>query len=160
MKQYVRIKSGAKTATMANSEFGYFVELRSAESAPGDEWHEVVKQDGKPTPGDGEELAYTYTVREDGTALKTYFLVAKGKSYRSRTFSKLKAVAVLTKAGYWDSCKKFIEDAGLYDLYLAANELDEDNEHFVQGLGKIQAELGLTDEQVESLLAQMTKTTT
>lgn len=71
-----------------------------------------------------------------------------------RQFSKLKIVAALTAQGVWPQVKAFIEQAGLYDLYLAAQDFAEDNEYFTQGRQQLQTALGWTDEQVEAVLAQ------
>lgn len=71
-----------------------------------------------------------------------------------RVFSKLKCVAALIQANVWTQVKQYIEQAGLYDLYLAAQEFSEDNEYFVQGRAALQSALGWTDEQVESVLTQ------
>ena len=71
-----------------------------------------------------------------------------------RQFSKLKIVAALMGAGVWEQVKAYIEQAGLYDLYLAAQDFAEDNEYFTQGKTALQAQLGWTDEQVEAILAQ------
>ena len=71
-----------------------------------------------------------------------------------RQFSKLKIVAALMGVGVWEQVKAYIEQAGLYDLYLAAQDFAEDNEYFTQGKTALQAQLGWTDEQVEAILAQ------
>lgn len=71
-----------------------------------------------------------------------------------RQFSKLKIVAALTAQDVWPQVKAFIEQAGLYDLYIAAQDFAEDNEYFTQGKTALQAQLGWTDEQVEAVLAQ------
>lgn len=70
-----------------------------------------------------------------------------------RVFSKLKCVAALMRENVWPRVKQYIEQAGLYDLYLAAQEFSEDNEYFVQGKAALQQALGWTDEQVEAVLA-------
>lgn len=70
-----------------------------------------------------------------------------------RIFSKLKVVAALINAGVWADVKAYIEGAGLYDLYLAAQNFAEDNDYFVQGKAALQTALDWTDEQVESILA-------
>lgn len=71
-----------------------------------------------------------------------------------RVFSKLKCVAALMEAGVWHEVKNYIEGAGLYDLYLAAQEFREDNEYFVSGKAQLMASLGWTEEQAEAILAQ------
>lgn len=70
-----------------------------------------------------------------------------------RVFSKLKLVAALMKLGYWPQVKAYIEAQGLTDLYLAAQVIAEDNDYFVAGLAAVKQTLGLTDEQIESVLA-------
>ena len=70
-----------------------------------------------------------------------------------RVFSKLKCVAALMQENVWPRVKQYIEQAGLYDLYLAAQEFSEDNEYFVRGKAALQQALGWTDEQVEAVLA-------
>ena len=69
-----------------------------------------------------------------------------------RTFSKLRIVSELISAGVWDAVKSYITDAGLYDLFLAAQDFREDNDYFVKGRNALQAELGWTDGQVEAVL--------
>ena len=71
-----------------------------------------------------------------------------------RRFSKLKVVAALMQAGVWPQVKQWIEANGLYDLYLAAQDFAEDNEYFTQGKAQLQAALGWTDAQVETLLKE------
>ena len=80
MSEYVKIKSGTSSATMANAEWSKFVELKIADSSPGEGWYPVQKAQNKPTPGAGEELAYTYAV-SGGVASKEYFLIPAGKRY-------------------------------------------------------------------------------
>lgn len=69
-----------------------------------------------------------------------------------RTFSKLRIVAALIDAGVWAQAKSLIEQAGLYDLFLAAQDFAEDNEFFGRGKSALQTALGMTDEQVEAIL--------
>ena len=71
-----------------------------------------------------------------------------------RVFSKLRIVAALMQANVWAQVKAYIEQAGLYDLYLAAQEFAEDNEYFMQGKAALQSALGWTDEQVEAVLQE------
>ena len=151
MTEYIRFLNGGTSATMANREFRNFVELVKSEESPGEGWWPVEKVLPKPTPSAGEELAYSYTVR-DGIAYKEYMLVPAGKSFMPRAFSKLKMVAELMKAGVWPQVKSFIEQAGLYDLYLAAQIFKEDNDFFKSGKTQLQTALGWTDKQVEDIL--------
>ena len=70
-----------------------------------------------------------------------------------RTFSKLKIVAALMEAGVWAQVKAYIEAAGLYDLYLAAQDFKEDNAYFTHGVAALKSQLGWDDAQVEAILA-------
>ncbi len=69
-----------------------------------------------------------------------------------RVLSKLKIVVALTEMGVWQQVKAYIEQQGLYDLYLAAQVFSEADPHFKQGLAALQTALKLTDEQVENIL--------
>jgi len=70
-----------------------------------------------------------------------------------RVFSKLKTVIALKKAGLWVLVKTWIEENGLYDLYLAAQEFSENNEYFIKGLAEIKRMAQKTDAEVEKILA-------
>lgn len=74
-----------------------------------------------------------------------------------KTYSKLRCVTVLKRAGVWPQVKAWIEANDLYDEYLAAQDFADDNEYFRQGKAALQAALGLTDEQVDAILAECVK---
>ena len=71
-----------------------------------------------------------------------------------RVFSKLKLVTALMTLGYWTKVKAWIEAQGLTDLYLAAQDVAEDNPYFAAGLAAVKKELGVTDVQAEEVLSQ------
>lgn len=109
----------------------------------------------EPNPPEGLEPAYREYVEEDGN------IVCRWK-YRvpvkvPRVFSKLRAVEALMELGVWGEVKAWIEEQGFYDLYLAAVEFSEDDERFVSGVSVLKERLGLTDEQVESILSRCAK---
>ena len=70
-----------------------------------------------------------------------------------RVFSKLKLVIALKKANLWILTKTWIEENGLYDLYLAAQDVREDNEWFVRGVSELKTLAKKTDAEVEEILA-------
>lgn len=108
----------------------------------------------KPEPQDGKVVEYGgYALGEDSKWRKQWVLV-DAPPPPPRTFSKLRIVAALTRAGVWANVKQYIIDADLYDLYLAAQDFSEDNEYFTQGKAQLQTALGWTDEQVESILQE------
>lgn len=161
MKVIARLLTGLTDFYCLSSNRDKFVVAYTTEGDVPDGRYEYVAANERPTLKDGEVMAYHIYVK-DGRLERERIAIseeeAKTRKYQApRVFSKLKAVAVLMKAGYWENCKKFIEEAGLYDLYLAANEFGEDNTYFLQGRAKIQAELGLDDDAVEALLAQCVK---
>ena len=49
--------------------------------------------------------------------------------------------------------KQYIIDAGLYDLYLAAQDFREDNEYFLQGKSVLMSQLGWDNAQAEAILS-------
>jgi hypothetical protein len=107
--------------------------------------------DNPPTTDADHYAVATGWVR-DGDTWKRVYEVRKYPPAPPRVFSKLKVVAALMQANVWTQVKAYIEQAGLYDLYLAAQEFAEDDEYFTQGKAALQSELGWTDEQVERVL--------
>ena len=108
-----------------------------------------------PNPPEGMEPSYREFVEEDGKIIHRWRYHTPAKP--PRVFSKLRAVEALTELGVWGEVKAWIEEQGLYDLYLAAVEFSEDDERFVAGVSALKSKLGLSDEQVESILARCTK---
>ena len=81
---------------------------------------------------------------------------ADGAAGGPRVFSKLKLVVALKREGLWVLTKTWIEEQGLYDIYLAAQDVREDNEWFVRGLGELKALSRRTDAEAEAILAECT----
>ena len=109
-------------------------------------------------PPEGKHYERTGKIEPDGASgYRWVYMLVDNPPPAPRTFSKLKVVAALTSAGVWPQVKAWIEQAGLYDLYLAAQDFAEDNEYFAQGLAALKPVVGWTDEQVEELLAQCVK---
>ena len=71
-----------------------------------------------------------------------------------RTFQTADLVKVLMEEGYWEAARAWVVEHGLLDLVLATKEFDETNANFVAGRAALQEALGLTDEQIEELLAR------
>lgn len=71
-----------------------------------------------------------------------------------RTFSKLKLYSTCVKYGYWKSVKSWLETADLWDAFVLAQDIAEDNTMFSDGLKEFKTKFGLADEQVESMLAE------
>lgn len=69
-------------------------------------------------------------------------------------YSKWKAFLALSEMGVWPQVKAWLEANNLWDAFLIANEFADDEPRFIQGKAALQAQLGLTDEQVAALLAR------
>ncbi len=97
----------------------------------------------------GTVVAKAEVISEPGIGMNTQTALVN-----ARTFSKMKCVVALMSVGVWPQVKAWLEANNLYDLYLAAQNFREDDAYFLQGKAALQALLGWTDEQVETLLAQ------
>jgi hypothetical protein len=71
-----------------------------------------------------------------------------------RTFSKLKVTVALMKLEKWLPVRDYLVQAGMYDLYLAAQDFKEDDEFFIKGLTELKAKFGMSDEEVEAILKE------
>lgn len=71
-----------------------------------------------------------------------------------RVFSKLYLILALKKRGLYDQFKAMLASAGLEDLWIAANELNEGYEGFDAFIAQAKAALGLTDVEVEEILGE------
>ncbi len=116
-----------------------------------DGWFPVVEV-GEPSDSPNRIFRYTLVEDEDGGHIEERYIVVR----QPRTFSKMKVVMALMKRNLWIQVKAFIEQAGLYDLYLAAQTFSEDNEYFAQALSTLKATLGVTEDTVEEILDEAT----
>lgn len=104
-----------------------------------------------PMPPEGKIVGKT-TYKVEGNVVVAEYEYEDAPPPPPRTFSKLRIVAALISAGVWEQVKGIIEGAGLYDLFLAAQDFSEGNEFFDNGKTVLQQQLGWTDEQVEDVL--------
>lgn len=93
---------------------------------------------------------------EDATTITRIYKQVKGETRPEgpRTFSKLKVVTALKKSNLWVLTKTWIEERGLYDYYLAAQDFAEDNEWFRQGVTELKKLTGKTDAEIEAILSE------
>ena len=63
-------------------------------------------------------------------------------------------VLALKKVDLWVLTRAWIEENGLYDYYLAAQNFSEDNEFFIEGKKELQRLSGRTEEEIEAILAE------
>ena len=153
--EWVKILSGAGSARMLNRDHHKFVSLARSDTRPGDGWWPVEKVLPKPEVPDGDELAYTYTVR-DGVAYKEYML-ASSLPQQPKTYVTADVIEALMMAGVWSQVRAFIEERGMLDMVLATKEFRADDPNFTGPRDALQTALGWTDEQVEAVLAASVK---
>lgn len=92
-----------------------------------------------------------YEVSEDGTKLLQSFYVPPPEP---RTFSKLKILQAAAQMGLATDFLTLLQsDVLLYNMWLAAQNIAEDNQFFKSGVETIKQQLHLTDEQIESILS-------
>ena len=73
---------------------------------------------------------------------------------KARVFSKLKLVTALKAADKWVLVKTWIEERGLWDYYLAAQNFREDNAMFAEALAAIKTYARISDEDAEAILKE------
>ena len=71
---------------------------------------------------------------------------------QAKTFSKYKLIAKATQLGIWPQLKQLIEQHGLYDLFMAAQEFKDDNEFFKQGVDLVAAKFLYTRQYIDAIL--------
>ena len=107
----------------------------------------------------GSRIAKRYEMR-DAHGRKTSLphaavkIVSVYEIFPPRTFSKLKITAALIKIEKWLPVRDYLVQAGMYDLYLAAQDFKEYDEFFIKGLAGLKAKLGMSDEEVEAILKE------
>ena len=157
MTEYIRIRNGSDSATMSLHEWERFVDLVRGGACP-QGFLPVVKDAGKPTPGPGEELCFTYAKSEDGTFFaKSYFLAPKGTSFAPRKFSKLSIYLAITKLNAWAKVQYWLETKTVdgvngWVAFQLAQEISDAHPLFAPLAQEAKAILELTDDQFESLL--------
>lgn len=140
-------------AMVTNPKAVHFAALNEERAKQGLPLYYPISNDPAPTPPDGK------IVRSDGYAVVSGWITPQYSFVDApppppRTFSKYKLVAALMQAQVWPQVKEWIESVpGAYDLYLAAEDISEDEPLLAQGIAAVKQLLGWTDEQVETVLA-------
>lgn len=111
-----------------------------------------ISDDPTPTPPEGKVVRFNgYAVVHGWIAPQYSFEDAPPPP--PRTFSKYKLVGALMQAEVWPQVKAWLlSQDGAYDLYLAAEDISEDEPLLAQGIAAVKELLGWTDEQVEAVL--------
>ena len=132
---------------------GEVISNPSAETYLAAGWKRVV--DEPPAPEDGCTVQPSGWNEDETTLTRTYKQVpAEPTPEKPRVFSKLKLVTALKAADKWVLVKTWIEERGLWDYYLAAQNFREDNEMFADAVASIKAYARITDDEAESILKE------
>lgn len=104
-----------------------------------------------PEPREGYHEEARYAVA-DGRIVQSWVEVANPPP-PPRVFSKRKLYRALSAAEVWAPAKSYMEQAGCWEDWEYATTLDEDDPLLVAAIAALKAQLGLTDEQIEAILA-------
>jgi len=105
----------------------------------------------KPEPQEGYHIEARYSDEDDG--IHTTWVEVADPPPPPRTFSKRKLYRALSTADVWTAAKAYMESAGVWEDWEYATTLDEDDPLLVAAVAALKTQLGLTDEQVEAILA-------
>jgi hypothetical protein len=109
-----------------------------------------------PEPREGHhfEARYAYDSAEAPTRVVRSWVEVQDPPPPPRSLSKVKLMRALKARSLWLPVKAFIEASEDYaDEWSLSTTLDEDNALIVSAVAALKAQLGLTDEQVEEILA-------
>ena len=123
----------------------------SAETYLAAGWKRIV--DEPPTAEDGCTVEVSGWDETADSIVRVYKQVPDEPTpSKARVFSKLKLVAALKAADKWVLVKTWIEERGLWDYYLAAQNFREDNEMFSEAVAAIKEYARMSDEDAEAIL--------
>ena len=105
-----------------------------------------------PAPPEGMMVAGTRYEARDGRVVAVYDFSPIPRA--PRVFSKLYLVMVLKKRGLWTRFLCTLSEFGLEDEWNAAQDVAEDFPGFADFAARIGTALGLTDAEVEEILAE------
>ena len=130
---------------------GTVVMSPSAETYLAAGWKRIV--DEPPKAEDGCTVEVSGWNETADSIVRVYKQVPSGTpETKARVFSKLKLVAALKESDKWVLVKTWIEERGLWDYYLAAQNFREDNEMFSNAVAAIKEYARMSDEDVEAIL--------
>jgi hypothetical protein len=130
---------------------GTVVSNPSAETYLAEGWKRIV--DEPPAPDAGCTVEVSGWDETADSIVRIYKQVpSAAPATKPRVFSKLKLVAALKAADKWVLVKTWIEERGLWDYYLAAQNFREDNEMFAGALAAVKAYAGISDDEAEAIL--------
>lgn len=109
-----------------------------------------------PTPPEGKMVDTTNYIVANNEVVAEY--TYKDLPPKVRTFSKFRLLLVLTQEGLWDAFEAWLKEqmvngVNAYTAFSIANDLTDENPLFNALIAQAQTDLGVSDEQVASILA-------
>lgn len=71
-----------------------------------------------------------------------------------RKLSKFKLFTKVRELGYWEKVKEWLVECDLWDAFVLAQVVDEQNAEFASGVALFKEKFSLMDEQVEAILEE------
>ena len=103
-------------------------------------------------PPEGKEYRISgYT--ETATDIRPIFKLVPVVS-PPRTFSKLRLINALMSRNLWPAVRDWLDAAGYYDLFVAAQDIREDHPDFIAALSAAQERFGITRDEIAALLSE------
>ena len=108
-----------------------------------------------PTPKDGyhAESRYAYDDAENPSRILQTWVEVENPPPPPRSLSKRRLYDALNSLGLWNQTQEYMETTGSWMVFTLATTLDEDDPLIVQAIAALKVSLGLTDEQVESIIS-------
>lgn len=119
-------------------------------------WYRLTETPMPENPQEGYhyEQRFAYDSDETPTRIVESWVEVQDPPPPPRSLSKVRLMRALKARELWFPVKAFIEASEDYsDEWELSTTLDEDNELIVSAIAALKAQLGLTDEQVEAILA-------
>ncbi|MBQ1429611.1 MAG: hypothetical protein IIZ06_08075 [Kiritimatiellae bacterium] len=114
-------------------------------------WRPVLRPQTPDDPQEGYHYEERYAEVERG--IQVSWVEVADPPPPPRVFSKRKLYRALSAAEVWTPAKAYMEQAGCWEDWEYATTLDEDDPLLVAAVNALKTQLGLTDEQVEAILA-------
>jgi len=147
MTQYVRIFPGYENEKMNVNNYKQYSEFIMSEESPGEGWY-LVQKGTKPQLSKDQILGWTYRIEND-VAYKDYFPM----NLYSRSISKRKLMNVLKSKNLWEPIKSFMESAGVWDDFLMATTLDEDDQLLKNAIDLLDSQGIVTKEELNRIIS-------
>ena len=115
-------------------------------------WYKIEIQPADPPEG---KIVSSVTYVIDGNIIVADYEYEDAPPPPPRRFNKYKIVDALMKRGIWVPIKQWLmSEEEMYDRYVAAEDISEDEEMLAIGIELVKENFGLTDEEIAEILAE------